>query len=131
MFEVKLQGLEQLQKKIETLEEHIRELHKQVPHEMVEWQTQDMRRKYPNIQVDETPQSVEAKTEVWPRSRLEQDTGFKRPYRPPSPTKGPRTYHPKGVGRPPPSTRPILRSELLRKLYDRMIGAAKEAVKWP
>jgi hypothetical protein len=90
-----------------------------------------MRRKYPNIKIDETPESVEATTMVWPRSRLEQEPGFKRPYRPPPPTKGPQQFRPKGAGRPPPSTRPILRLELMKKLYDRLERAVTEAMTWP
>jgi hypothetical protein len=125
---VKTEGLDELLKKFETFDKQVEELHKQVPQEMVEWQTDDMRRKYPNIQVDETTESVEATTTIWPRSRLEQEPGFKRPARPVV-KKGPTMARLKGAGRPPPSTRPILRTALFTKLVDRM-NALLEAITW-
>jgi len=128
MLEVKLDGLEGFQKKLEATAKQVEELHKKVPQQLVEWQTEDMRRRYPNIQVDETPESVEATTNVWPRSRLEQEPGFKRPARPVV-KKGPTMARLKGAGRPPPSTRPILRTTLFTKLVDRM-NALLEAITW-
>jgi len=128
MLEVKLDGLEGFQKKPEATAKQVEELHKKVPQQLVEWQTEDMRRRYPNIQVDETPESVEATTNVWPRSRLEQEPGFKRPARPVV-KKGPTMARLKGAGRPPPSTRPILRTALFTKLVDRM-NALLEAITW-
>ena len=129
MLEVKVEGLDELLKKFETFDKQVEDLHKEVPQQLVEWQTEDMRRKYPNIKVDETQQSVEAATEIWPRSRLELAPGFKRS-RPPV-KKGPTMARIKGVGRPPPSTRPLLRTELFTKLVDRMTRAVNEAMKWP
>ena len=128
MFEVKVEGVEDFQKKIEATAKQVEDLHKKMPQQLVEWQTEDMRRRYPNIQVDETPESVEATTNVWPRSRLEQEPGFKRPARPVV-KKGPTMARLKGAGRPPPSTRPILRTEMFTKLVDRM-NALLEAIKW-
>ena len=128
MFETKFEGNEEIAKKFETMAEKVKALHKQVPQELVEWQTDDMRRKYPNIQIDETPESVEATTEIWPRSRLELEPGFKKLLRP-LVKKGPTIARIKGAGRPPPSTRPLLRTELFTKLVDRMHGLL-EACKW-
>ena len=128
MFEIKVEGVGELLKKFETFDKQILDLHKQMPQQLVEWQTEDMRRRYPNIQVDETPESVEATTNVWPRSRLEQEPGFKRPARPVV-KKGPTMARLKGAGRPPPSTRPILRTALFTKLVDRM-NALLEAITW-
>ena len=128
MLEVKLDGLEGFQKKLEATAKQVEELHKKVPQQLVEWQTEDMRRRYPNIQVDQTPESVEATTNVWPRSRLEQEPGFKRPARPVV-KKGPTMARLKGAGRPPPSTRPILRTALFTKLVNRM-NALLEAITW-
>jgi len=128
MLEVKLDGLQGFQKKLEATAKQVEELHKKVPQQLVEWQTEDMRRRYPNIQVDETPESVEATTNVWPRSRLEQEPGFKRPARPVV-KKGPTMARLKGAGRPPPSTRPILRTALFTKLVNRM-NALLEAITW-
>lgn len=129
MLEIKVEGVEGLVKKFEKFDEQITELHKQVPQQLVEWQTEDMRRKYPNIKVDETSQSVEATTEIWPRSRLELEPGFKRPR--PTVKKGPTTARIKGAGRSPASTRPLLRTELFSKLVDRMTKLLSEAMKWP
>jgi hypothetical protein len=128
MFEIKVEGVGELLKKFETFDKQILDLHKQMPQQLVEWQTEDMRRRYPNIQVDETPESVEATTNVWPRSRLEQEPGFKRPARPVV-KKGPTMARLKGAGRPPPSTRPILRTALFTKLVNRM-NALLEAITW-
>jgi hypothetical protein len=124
---VKVQGLDDLLKQFDTFGKQVEGLHKEVPQQLVEWQTEDMRRKYPNIKVEETQQSVEASTEIWPRSRLESEPGYKRPR--PTPKKGPTMARVKiarinGAGRPPPSTRPLLRTELFTKLVDRM-------TKWP
>ena len=130
MFEIKVEGVGELLKKFETFDKQILDLHKQMPPQLIEWQTEDMRRRYPNIQVDETPESVEATTNVWPRSRLEQEPGFKRPARPVV-KKGPTMARLKGAGRPPPSTRPILRTALITKLVDRMTKLFSEAMKWP
>ncbi|MCP3475141.1 hypothetical protein NLM33_32985 [Bradyrhizobium sp. CCGUVB1N3] len=129
MLEVKVEGLDELLKKFEAFDKQIEDLHKEVPQQLVEWQTEDTRRKYPNIKVDETEESVEASTEIWPRSRLELEPGFKRPR--PTVKKGPTMARIKGVGRPPPSTRPLLRTELFTKLVDRMTRAVNEAMKWP
>ena len=128
MFETKFEGNEEIAKKFEAMAEKVKALHKQVPQELVEWQTDDMRRNYPNIQIDETPESVEATTEIWPRSRLELEPGFKKLLRP-LVKKGPTIARIKGAGRPPPSTRPLLRTELFTKLVDRMHGLL-EACKW-
>jgi hypothetical protein len=127
MFEAKFEGTEELQKKFEAMAEKVKALHKEVPKELVEWQTDDMRRKYPNIQIDETPESVEATTEIWPRSRLELEPSYKRLR--PKVKKGPTLIRAKGVGRPPPSTRPVLRTELFTKLVDRM-NKLLEAITW-
>jgi hypothetical protein len=128
MLEAKIEGVEAFAKKVETLSEQVKSLHTQMPLQLVEWQTQDMRRQYPNIQVDQTTESVEATTMIWPRSRLELEPGYQRPKRP-TVKKAPRQYNAKGVGRPPPSTRPLLRTELFIKLVDRM-QKLLEAVKW-
>jgi hypothetical protein len=130
MLEIKLEGLEKLQEKLDKVKEQVLALHHGVPKEMVDWQAEDMRRKYPNIEVADTPSSLQATTKVWPRSRLEQEQGFKRPVRP-ALNRGPRQVRPKGAGRPPPSVRPILRISLLRRLFERVIEVGKAALKWP
>lgn len=131
MSDIKVEGLDELLKKFATFDQQLTDLHKAVPRQLVEWQTEDMRRKYPNIKVDETEDSVEATTDIWPRSRLEEPgSGFKRPARPVV-KKGPTMARLKGTGRPPASTRPILRTELFTKLLDRMTKLLSEAMEWP
>jgi hypothetical protein len=131
MFEIKWEGIENLTKKFETYNRQLEELRKhQVAEQLVEWQRIDMRRQYPNIKTDETNQSIEATTEIWPRSRLEQEPGFRRPKRPVV-KKGPTLARPKGMGRQPASMRSILRNELFLKLIDRMSKIVTEAMKWP
>jgi hypothetical protein len=76
MYDFKVEGLEALQKKLEAFGQQVEGLHKKVPEELVEWQRVDMRRQYPNMTVDETRESVQATTLVWPRSRLEQEPGY-------------------------------------------------------
>jgi hypothetical protein len=123
------EGLDELLKKFETFDKQLEALHKQMPDELVEWQRTDMRRKYPNITVSEDKDETTAETDIWPRSRNEQQSGFKRPKGPV--LAAPKQHRLKGAGRPPPSTRPILRTELFTKLVDRMAKLLTEATKWP
>lgn len=130
MFEIRVEGADELLKKFGTFGKQLDELHKQMPEELVEWQRADMRRKYPNIKVSEEKDETTAETDIWPRSRNEQaGSGFTRPKRPV--VAAPKRYRAKGAGRPPPSTRPILRTELFTKLVDRMTKLLAEAMKWP
>ncbi|MHC2399111.1 hypothetical protein ACVMGC_003655 [Bradyrhizobium barranii subsp. barranii] len=130
MFEIKVEGADELLKKFGTFGKQLDELHKQMPEELVEWQRTDMRRKYPNIEVSGDKDETTAETDIWPRSRNEQSgSGFTGPKRPV--VAAPKRYRAKGAGRPPPSTRPILRTELFTKLVDRMTKLLAEAMKWP
>jgi hypothetical protein len=129
MFEVKVEGLEPLLKKFDTFGDQLDALHKQMPEELVEWQRDDMRRRYPNIDISEDKDETTAETDIWPRSRIELQPGFKRPRRPA--LAQPKQHRLRGAGRPPPSTRPILRAELFTKLVDRMTKLLGEAMKWP
>ena len=51
MFEVKLDGLDQLLKNFDTFGKQIEELQQSMPQELVNWQRDDMHRKYPNLKV--------------------------------------------------------------------------------
>ncbi len=130
MFEIKVEGADALLKKFDTFGKQLDELHKQMPEELVDWQRTDMRRKYPNIEVSGDKDETTAETDIWPRSRNEQaGSGFARPNRPVVAV--PKQYRLRGAGRQPPSTRPILRTELFKKLVDRMTKLVGEAMKWP
>jgi hypothetical protein len=132
MYEIKVDGLDKLVTKMEAYKNQITDLHKQVPAELVEWQRVDMRRHYPNIEVDEGPEATAATTRVWPRSRLETQLGHTRVTQP-IVQKGPKQYRqvlraPRGAAA---RWRPILRMELFRKLIERMEKIGSEALKWP
>jgi hypothetical protein len=128
MFDVKREGFPQLEAKIAEYHTQIRNLHDQVPQQMLAWQREDMRRSNPNLSIESTPASTAATTLIWPRSRLSDQAGNKR--------RGPRRHQPKqylpaNAGPGMQSRRPILRAELLEKLFDRMRALAAKAMKWP
>jgi hypothetical protein len=80
-----------------------------MPEELTDWQTQDMRRKYPNTEQG-SPQDYRfwTLTKIWPTSRLNM---LRTQWR--------------------PSRRPILREELLTKLCDRMREKMARVIQWP
>src|ERR1700741_5332990 len=51
MYDFKVEGLEALQKKLETFGQQVEGLHKEVPEELLEWQRVDMRRQFPNMTI--------------------------------------------------------------------------------
>ena len=138
MFEAKLDGVDQLLRNLDTFGKQIEALHKAVPQELLDWQRDDMRRKFPTVDVDASETETAASTEIWPRSRI--DEGH-------HPSGGPKQHAigraaprqhrinrapPKQRGGPVPrSNRPILREELVQRLHDRMLKLASEAMKWP
>ncbi|MGY8661774.1 hypothetical protein Q3C01_05315 [Bradyrhizobium sp. UFLA05-109] len=128
MFEIKVDGVEGLLKKCEAFGTQLDELHKEVPEELVDWQRTDMRRKYPNIEVSSSGDETTAETSIWPRSRIE-PPGSRRRTGPVIAV--PKQHRLRGAGRPPSSTRPILRTELFTKLVDRMTALLSKAMKWP
>jgi hypothetical protein len=125
MFELKIEGVEALLKKLEKYEGQITELHKAMPEELETWQRDDMKRKYPNTQTDTVGNETSASTSIWPRSRQpSKDTHHRR-------QQGPRQYRPVKRGPVVGSNRPILRAELLTELWQRMVKLTAEAMKWP
>lgn len=122
MFEIKLDGMDALAAKFEKLEKQIGELHTTWPDELTAWQREDMKRKYPNTQAETANNETKATTYVWPRSRTPNNS---RRFQ------APKQHLPVKRGPVVRSNRPILRAELLTRLYDRMKKLASEALKWP
>lgn len=128
MFEVKIEGVDQLLKKLDTYGKQIDELHTTMPEQLVAWQRDDMKRKFPNMQVDSAEIETSATTQIWPHSRLAEPNKKRQgPKQHLIKRAGPR----QAGGKAPPSTRPILRVELAKRLWDRMMALTSEAMKWP
>ncbi|BBZ93094.1 hypothetical protein BRDID11004_60070 [Bradyrhizobium diazoefficiens] len=124
MFEVKIEGVEELLAKLNQYDTQITTLRRKMPEELENWQREDMRRKYPNMQTEMVANETSATTLIWPRSRQpSKDTHHRR--------QGPKQYRPAKRGPVVRSNRPILRAELLRQLWDRMVRLTAEAMKWP
>jgi hypothetical protein len=123
MFEVKIDGIDALTAKISKMADQITALQHTMPQELESWQREDMKRKYPNMQVDTANSETVATTYIWPRSR--------QPSKNKPRFQGPRQHLPVKRGPVVRSNRPILRAELLQKLHDRMLTLVKEAAKWP
>jgi hypothetical protein len=131
MFDLVVPAGDALLKKFETFRDQLDELHNDWPDTVVEWQKVDMHRKYPLVAITQnTPNVSQVETMIYPRSRLELVPGYQRPYKS-IPAKGPRQVTPKGAGRAPASSRPILRLSLFQKLHDRMAALVTKATTWP
>lgn len=78
-----------------------------MPSGLTQWQTEDMHRKYPNIEIVDPKTAL---TRIWPTSRVNL---YKDRYR-----------------SVPRITRPILRRELFEKLCDRMDALMEEKITW-
>jgi hypothetical protein len=88
--------------------------------ELTDWQTEDMKRRYPNV---ERPDEHSVETDVWPRSRLSSQhhrPTSRRLGRPPGNPQHARALKPMPGPRRGVSTRPILREELWDQLVARM-----------
>lgn len=92
--------------------------------ELFNWQAEDMRRRYPEV---EEPDPWTAVAHIYPRSRKQ------RPTRPRARGQGRATRRPMlHIRRPKMSgaKRPILRPELFEKLCDRMQRVMEEKIRW-
>lgn len=118
-FEVKVDSAKLIEQ-FENMQKRVTELDRELPHVFLEWQREDMNRKYPKV--DEQA-GLSVTTYVYPRSRRKRtnrtNTG--------KATKGKQR---RIVARPGTSTRPILREELVEQLFDRMKAMCKEAIEW-
>jgi hypothetical protein len=101
----KLDGVDRVLDRVATATRNIEKVrHDEMPAEMNEWQTEDMRRSYPHTTGGGIWPETIVGTRVWPRSRR-QLTGRSR------------------------STRPILRPQLQAKLWERM-RVLLDHIKW-
>ncbi|HVG51164.1 MAG TPA: hypothetical protein VM867_05980 [Xanthobacteraceae bacterium] len=115
-FEVKVES-ENLLKQFDDMQKRVTELNQKLPEVFLDWQRDDMNRKFPKIN-EQGDKSVT--TFIYPRSRLPRTKGGNNTTR-----KRARV----AAGRPG-STRPILREELVVKLFERMRQMCREAIEW-
>ncbi|MBR0879113.1 hypothetical protein ACVMGC_004777 [Bradyrhizobium barranii subsp. barranii] len=127
MFSVEIDGLVSLLGKFKIYSDNLVQLRTDVPDELMMWQREDMKRRYPNMIVNQRVDETEAATSIWPTSRRAYETGYRRyvPHLAQPRRQGPRR------GPQVKSNRPILRAELLAKLWDRMDRLATGQTKWP
>lgn len=114
-FEVKVESAALLTQFAE-MQTRITELDQRLPQVFLDWQTQDMNRKYPKI---DEHKGLSVTTLVYPRSR--------RPRVGPRNTKGGTRKTARSV---PGVKRPILRPELVDQLFTRMVTMCREAIEW-
>jgi hypothetical protein len=115
-FEVKVES-EKLLQQFEDMQKRVTELDQKLPEVFLDWQREDMNRKYPKV---DEHSGLSVTTLVYPRSR--------RP-RTSKPSKGKSTTR-KQARRVTGTTRPILRPELVEQLFDRMKEMCREALEW-
>lgn len=124
MFEVKVEGVDQLVAKLDKYQAQLTELQTGMPEEMDAWQREDMKRRYPSTDSNTVDTHTTASTTIKPRSAIPTKNSIRR--------QGPKQHRPATKRGPlPPSTRPILRTELLRQLWTRMARLTAEALRWP
>jgi hypothetical protein len=115
-FEVKVES-EKLLQQFEDMQKRVTDLDQQLPNVFLDWQREDMNRKYPKV---DEQSGLSVTTLVYPRSRRKRvsnpNTGK------PKERKAPRRV----IG----TKRPILRPELVEQLFDRMKEMCMEAIEW-
>jgi hypothetical protein len=132
-FDIHLEGADRLVAQFDHMLDELEESHEKMQDVLVAWQTEDMKRKYPNLQVKQAGNTVSVRTMIWPRSRRERPKKeflkyIKQARRG---RLGPRKYVPGGqAAAPTPSRRPILRQVLVDKLHDRMTTEVLGEIKW-
>jgi hypothetical protein len=123
-LQVDVEGADALIDKLDQFAKQISDAEREMPEQLMEWQRDDMRRKFPTVQTNQGGNETVAQTSIWPRSR----TPERRQLRAGPKQARPRVYAPRTMVR---STRPILRIELYRKLVERMTALIVKAMKWP
>ncbi|MBT1509413.1 hypothetical protein KIP88_02765 [Bradyrhizobium sp. SRL28] len=116
-FEVKVES-EKLLQQFEDMQKRVSELDQKLPDVFLDWQREDMNRKFPKI--DEQA-GLSVTTLVYPRSRKPRINA-------PGGGKGGRRKQARR--RVSGGRRPILRPELVEQLFDRMKEMCREAIEW-
>jgi hypothetical protein len=125
-IEIKTEAVEKL---LESMDERVKTFGTtEMPQGLTDWQTEDMKRKYPETEAkQDSEEEYSAETMVYPRSRTYERT---HPHRmhvvikaKPVLSSMPRLI--KSTMR-----HPILRPELFDKLYSRMVAMLSEKIKW-
>jgi len=120
-FEVKVES-EKLLQQFEDMQKRVAELDQGVPQVLLDWQSEDMNRKFPTVdeKISGLDASVSVTTMVYPRSRR---------VRPVRKGLGKATRR-KQARRVLGGKRPILRPVLVEMLFRRMVAKCKEAIQW-
>jgi hypothetical protein len=117
-FEVKVES-EQLLQQFGDMQKRVTDLEQELPRVFLEWQREDMNRKYPKV---DQQSGLSVTTYVYPRSRLKRR-------RKSGGGKETRKRARIAAGRPG-AQRPILRPELVEQLFERMTEMCREAIEW-
>jgi hypothetical protein len=105
---------------LEKMQEQLENFPKDMGEELTKWQTDDMRRRFPNTTVDDQS----ATTDIWPTSRLTERDRSK--IKATLKASGKPVTHGVRVK----TNRPILREELYEKLKARMDKLLSEKLSW-
>ena len=127
MINIEAEGLEQITATLDSMVKQIDQLGKSdMADELTAWQSEDMRRRYPNTKQED---DKTVSTEIWPRSRLSDDPSKRRQWKPVRRVyAAPRTGT--AGGTPVHSTRPVLREELFTMLVERMDALLSRVLEW-
>lgn len=115
-FEVTVES-EKLLQQFEDMQKRVSELDQMLPDVFLEWQREDMNRKFPKV---DEKSGLSVTTYVYPRSRrkrVRKSSGGKSTVR-------------KQARRVTGTARPILRPELVEQLFERMKKMCEEAIEW-
>jgi hypothetical protein len=115
-FEVIVES-EKLLQQFEDMQKRVSELDQKLPDVFLEWQREDMNRKFPKV---DEKSGLSVTTYVYPRSRR------KRVNNGGSKGKAKRKQARRVTGTP----RPILRPVLVEQLFERMKQMCEEAIEW-
>jgi hypothetical protein len=129
MFNIEVKS-EVVEQRFDAMMERVKTFaHEEMPQGLTDWQTEDMRRKYPETATEATgamPNDVSASTMIYPRSRTYEAT---HPHRAHPVAKRKAVLSSMPLLRKSAMQHPILRQELFDKLVTRM-SAMLSQIKW-